>query len=322
MIEILTSGPPNVVQDQGRPQHLSLGVSRSGALDPFALACANIAVGNGEAAAGIEISYFPFRLRFHRVTTVSCTGASCPVRLDGTELPPWWTLTVQAGQELRLDLPRRGARAYLAFDGGVDVPEVLGSRATDLKSGYGGVEGRGLKRGDQLGLGRPIDAKPVDFGFLPGLLATYLEELRSGTVQVNAIPAAEYDAFTLQSLEVFTSTSFRITPDANRMGYRLQGERLDRTEAVELLSHGIVPGTVQVPPAGQPIIQMAEANTCGGYPKIATVIPSDLWKLGQAPVGTDIRFRLVDHTAAVRELQVFQAAMDRIRNLRHAADSL
>lgn len=313
MIEILSSGLPNVVQDQGRPGHLSLGVSRSGALDAYSLELANIAVGNDARAAGLEISLFPFRLKFRRTTRFCCMGADAPARLDGKPLPPWWVATALAGQELRLELPRAGARAYLAFDGGVDVPEVLGSRSTDLKSGFGGFEGRGLRRGDTLALGQPGAGAGTASGLLPERLLAWRAELDAGCITVAAVPAAEYLAFTPASREAFVQQAFRITADANRMGYRLQGDRLERSAPTELLSHGIVPGTVQVPPAGQVIVQMAEANTCGGYPKMATVIPSDLWKLGQATSGMSVRFRIVDHATATHAFAAYRSAVDGIR---------
>lgn len=294
MIEILSNGAPNLIQDLGRPGMLNAGVSRSGAMDTRALSLANLLVGNDEGAAGVEISLFPFRLKFRVDTCFACTGGDCTVRLDDTVLAPWWGRLARAGQTLVIERPRRGARAYLALSGGIDVPAVLGSCSTDLKSSFGGQEGRGLRRGDTLSLRMqahmPLGRKGL--GLVPADLPQFWKELSAGCVTVRVLPAAEYEAFTDSAKTAFFESEYQVTLDSNRMGYRLRGESLALTTPLELFSHGIVPGTIQVPPNGQPIIQLAEANTCGGYPKIATVIEADLWRLAQAPGGCSLRFRI------------------------------
>ncbi len=301
MIEVLSNGAPNIVQDLGRPGHLGIGVGRSGAMDAMALSLANALVGNDDGEAGIEISLFPFRLCFRSDTVFACTGSDSRLLLDDRPLAPWWGRRARAGQVLVVERPRRGARAYLAFSGGIDVAPVLGSRATDLKGGFGGWEGRGLRRGDVLPLGQA--AKPVlqasGLGLIPNDLAAFWRELSQGCITVRAVPAAEYEMFSHDARAAFTTTDYKVTPDANRQGYRLVGQALALSRPLEVLSHGIVPGTVQVPPSGQPIIQLAEANTCGGYPKIATVIEADLWRLAQAPVGCGVRFLTIDQDQAI-----------------------
>ncbi|MFD1329996.1 5-oxoprolinase subunit C family protein [Mycoplana ramosa] len=314
MIEILSTGAVNSVQDLGRSGFLDVGVGWSGAMDTAAMAAANLLIGNPPNAAGIEVSLFPFRLRFLRDTVFALTGADCPVTLGDRSLPSWWAETARAGETLTLGLPRAGARAYLAMGGGLNVPEVLGSRATDLKSGFGGWQGRGLNRGDRLPL--------VVGGALPeggiGIDPTTLRDGGAPTespVVLRVLPSAEYLAFTDTALETFFSTAWIVTNEANRMGYRLSGPDLALTRKLELFSHGIMPGTVQVPPSGQPIIQLAEANTCGGYPKIANVIEADLWRLAQAPVGATLRFALVDRAEAVAALVRQRRALDDIATL-------
>lgn len=314
MIEILSTGAVNSVQDLGRPGFLDVGVGWSGAMDTPALAAANLLIGNAPNAAGIEVSLFPFRLRFLRDTVFAVTGADCPITLGDRSLPSWWAETARAGETLTLGLPRGGARAYFAFGGGVDVPEVLGSRATDLKSGFGGWQGRGLNRGDRLPL--------VKGGPLPeGGIGIDPKDLREGEaptespVVLRVLPSAEYLGFTDTALEAFFSTAWSVSNEANRMGYRLGGPELALTRKLELFSHGIMPGTVQVPPSGQPIIQLAEANTCGGYPKIANVIEADLWRLAQAPVGATLRFALVDRQEAVAAIVRQRQALDDIATL-------
>lgn len=315
MIEILSNGALNLIQDLGRRGHLGIGVSRGGAMDSMALSLANALVGNDEDAAGVEISLFPFRARFQIDTHFSVTGADCIVRLDDEVLAPWWGRLARAGQTLVIERPQRGARGYLALAGGVDVDPIMGSRSTDVKGAFGGYRGRGLRRGDTLKLnGHTVrQNQAAGLGIVPKELPAFWKELSVGRVTVRAIRAAEYEYFTKAAHNALVKTDYEITPDANRVGYRLGGEPLPLQVARELLSHGIVAGTVQVPPSGQPIIQLAEANTCGGYAKIATVIEADLWKLAQAPIGCRIRFELVDVDSAIDALRTRAAEARRIR---------
>lgn len=316
MIEVLSNGALNLVQDLGRPAHIAMGVSGAGAIDAPALSMANWMVGNHESAAGIEISIFPFRIQFHQDTRFAFTGAVTAMKLGQRRLPSWWAAQAAAGDVLTIDAPAQGSRGYLAFAGGIDVPLVLGSRSTDLKSGFGGLEGRGLRKADRLAFGRS-GASAVEglrsFGVAPQSRLGFAEELRAGVVKIRAMAAAEYEHFDDEARSAFEQTEYRLTPDCNRQGYRLEGAALKTVRPLELLSHGLVPGTVQVPPSGQPIVQMAEANTCGGYPKIANVIEADLWRLAQLRPGQQLRFELVNHQAAVDALRERAAEQTRIR---------
>lgn len=313
MIEILTTGAANCVQDLGRFSYLEAGVSRSGAMDAPALELANRLVGNDPNAAAIEVAIFPFRMRFDRAALVAVTGADLPVTLGGTRYPSWWALPVSAGDVLELGLPRRGARAYLAIAGGLIVPAVLGSASTDLKSRWGGLEGRGLRRGDRLETGfapAALGGLPAGFGLDPETIGRGAADIGE-EVPVRVLPGAEYDVFDQTAVDALEAAAWQVTEDANRQGYRLSGPELTLRQKLELHSHGIMPGTVQVPPSGQPIIQLAEANTCGGYPKIAHVIEADLWRLGQAPVGSRLRFVRVDRRQAVAALRAQRVLIDR-----------
>lgn len=283
MIEILTTGAANTIQDLGRSGRFDIGVSRSGAMDRLSLSIGNALVGNGLDAAGLEIAIFPFRLRFDAPMRFAVTGAEGEVRLDDRPLPPRWAASAEAGQTLTIAPPAKGARVYITFEGGIDVAPVLGSRATDLKSGYGGLEGRGLKRGDRLAIANAAPTRAF------GATHNPMEKLDfSAPLAIRVVPAAEFSVFTTDARRLFYRWSWRVTTEADRMGYRLEGPELKLDRRLELMSHGILPGTIQVPPSGKPIIQLADANTCGGYPKIATVIEADLWIIGQA--GPDARF--------------------------------
>ena len=181
----------------------------------------------------------------------------------------------------------RASRAYLALPGGVDVPEMLGSRSTQLRGGFGGLGGRFLQVGDHLRAASP-SSTPAGFGLMPPALALKLDA--GGVPAVRVLPAGEYRCFTEAAQALFWSQDWKITAQSDRYGYRLAGTALEFAEPVEMLSHGIVPGVIQVPSGGQPIIQMSDAQPSGGYPKIGTVIDADLWRLGQAPIGSRIRF--------------------------------
>ncbi len=299
MIEILTGSALNTVQDLGRTGFMNLGISHGGAMDRLAMAHGNILLGNPPDAAGIEVAFFPFRLRFHAPTSFALTGARTTARLDDLALPPDWAMTAQAGQTLSLGTPTCGARAYVSFAGGLDVPIKLGSRSTDLKGGFGGFQGRALQRGDRLDC-LPADGAPPlpPHGF--GLARRTILPAREDALHIRVLPAAEYASFTTGAQHRFVTQDWQVSARANRAGYQFDGTApLALSRPLNLFSHGIVPGTVQVPPAGMPIVQMADANTCGGYPKIATVIAPDLRLLAQAPVGTTVRFVAVTHAEAV-----------------------
>jgi biotin-dependent carboxylase-like uncharacterized protein len=325
MIEILDPGALSTVQDAGRGGQRRFGVGTAGAMDQLALAAGNRMLGNPPAAAGIEVPVLPFQIRFLRDMDFALTGADAGAELDGASLPPWWTRRARAGQVLTLGGGgtgfRAGARAYLLVGGGVDVPLVLGSRSTQLRGQFGGHHGRALLRGDILPVG-PMDAplgqvaahSPAfldqGFGVVPASVAlpdsAFFEAAAASTPQPTAmrvVVAAEYEDFEAASVQAFWNTDWKISAQSDRYGYRLAGVPLALREPVETRSHGIVPGVVQVPHSGQPIIQMRDAQPSGGYPKIGTVIEADLWRLGQARAGSRIRFVRCTYAQAVAALQ-------------------
>ena len=221
---------------------------------------------------------------------------------------------------LALAAPRRGARAYLTFEGGIDLPRVLGSRSTHIRAGFGGLDGRALQEGDAVPVGQtPRDAAGrFDFGAVPPDMAIAgLNAAEDGVLRVRVMRAGEYDLFSDDMQAHFWSTIWKISRNSDRGGYRLAGTRLTLPAPVEMRSHGVVAGVVQVPPAGEPIIQMSDANTAGGYPKIAAVIQADLWRLGQARPGSRIAFSEVDYKQAVAAMTPVN---DYIAGLRATAD--
>jgi len=314
VIEIIKPGILSSVQDAGRRGLRHLGVGLSGAMDALALRLANIMVGNPEDAAGIEVTFGGFACRFEADCLLAVSGAVCDIKLDGRLVPGWHTAVAKAGQILEIGAPSTGMRSYLAFAGGVDVPVVLGSRATDLKGGFGGYQGRALRRGDRLDLlGQHASTKsPNTFGIC--VRSAGLEQGRDA-ITVRMIPAAEWNDYSVETQREFLDATWRIDSVSNRVGYRLIGPSLAKGRSGELLSHGILPGTVQLPPGGAPAIQMVDANTCGGYPKLGVVIESDLRKLAQAKLGESIRFILVTPAEAMSALRADRFLLSAVQGL-------
>lgn len=307
MIEIIKPALQTLVQDLGREGYYHFGIGGSGAMDTLALRLANKLVGNPDGAAALELTLPPAVLRFQCDTFFALTGADCVARLDEMSLRCGWRYHARAGQTLSLHRPhdgQMGMRSYLAVAGGVLVPQIMGSRSTALQGTFGGYEGRLLRAGDCLPIKesqRPVNKRG---DFLPDKSGgIHLPELsEENLTHIRVTQGTEYEQFSAEALTLLTSQPWRISPQSNRMGYRLTGAELTRDVAAnlacDLRSHGVLAGVIQVPPSGQPIVLMADTGTTGGYPKIAVVIAADLWKLGQVRFGADLSFRLVSHQEA------------------------
>jgi len=318
MIEIVHPGVLASVQDLGRPGHRQQGIHPGGALNALALRSANLLVGNRDDCAGIEITMGACEIRFLRDTRIALGGDDIGATLDERPIAAWWSVPIRAGQVLRLAIgapdapgqpPRHSMRTYLAVAGGIDVPPVLGSRSTDLKACFGGHQGRALRRGDQLPIGvaqTRIDGPAFGVRSPRWSALAVADDDSSHHVTLRALPGPEFEQFTQAARAAIWASTWRVTPNSNRMGYRLEGTELKRRHSRDMLSHGVVPGTIQVPPSGQPIILMGDAQTTGGYPKIGMVISADLWKLAQAPLNATLRLQpctLNDASAAWDEQQ-------------------
>lgn len=280
MLKIIRAGIYSTVQDLGRSGWRRWGINQGGALDVPALKMANLLVGNEEDAAVLEITLGQFCVEFTQPGWIALTGSGCDAHLGDQPLWTGWRYPVRAGDQLRLKRPRYGMRSYLAVAGGIDVEPVMGSRSTDIKAGFGGYQGRLLQEGDVLPVG-PVQHRPKT--------VKGVRQLLFGN-RVRALPGPEYHEFSTEAQEAFWRTPWQLTPQSNRMGYRLQGPLLQRNSSREMLSHGLLPGVVQVPPNGQPIVLMADAQTTGGYPRIACVIAADLYHLAQIRLGESIHF--------------------------------
>lgn len=297
-ITVIRAGMLTTVQDLGRRGHRAAGVPVGGAMDAFALRLANLLAGNAEEAAALEFTLLGPELEFASDTTVAVGGG------DFGALPLWEPVQVRAGERVKFSAARTGCRGYLAIAGGLDVPVVLGGRGTDLRAALGGFEGRALRDGDVLRAGeiarRVAGRWHIDERILPAYSA-------GPTVRV--VRGAQADEFG----DTLLTAEFKVTPKSDRMGVRLAGPAVARDNARELVSTTVAPGTVQVPPDGQPIVLMADAQTIGGYPQIAHVVSADLPLVAQLRPGDAMRFREVTLAEAHELVRVRERALAMLR---------
>ncbi len=294
-------GPHTSVQDLGRLGLAAMGYAPAGALDRQALQTANALVGNAMGAAALEIALAGAEFEAECDLIVAVTGADLTPLLAGEPLPIYRAACMRPGARLRFAATKHGLRAYLAIQGGIAVPEVLGSRSTDLVGGIGGLEARLPRAGDRLPIGEGAGsglgyALPVPHPIAPSHLT------------LRVVWGPEDDWFDEQAQARFTGTAYHVSDRGDRTGVRLVGEPL-RSAARSLASEGAVPGAIQVPPDGQPIVLLADSRGVGGYPKIAVVVEADLDLLAQAAPGTSIRFRAVSEQEARRLARAYRAAL-------------
>ena len=303
-IDITRAGFLTSVQDLGRLGFRQFGVSVGGALDSHALRVANLLVGNDESAAGLEITLGGLRLRFVDDRIVAWCGGGFDVRLGSTSVAAGHAALVRAGQELMFNQPKVGCRCWLGISGEIDVPIVLGSRSTDLRTNFGGFDGRALRDGDEIALRK--NSKHAQS------LVDLLREQRispwspphdwSSPAQrepiLRVMRGSDWNRFNDVTIQRFTNEVFIVSPDSDRMGVRLEGIELKRNHDIDLISEAVVPGTIQVPPGGKPIVLLGDCQTVGGYPKIAHVISVDLPIAAQLRLGDRVRFHEVSLTEA------------------------
>ncbi len=316
-MEVLAAGLLTSVQDAGRQRSRAFGVGVAGAVDAYSLAVANRLAGNPVDAAVLEITLAGPTLRLHRAATIAICGAAIDAHVDGVALPGWRPVALQAGSTIVMGPCRVGARAYLVVDGGIDVPAVLGSRSTDLRAGFGGFEGRALRAGDRLELGVPRLA--VDHGDSVSIARWWIDpapdlDLRlppmevAGGIPVRVLSGSDATV----PVDALHAREFTVDAASNRQGLRLRGDVLRIADPRERISEPVVPGTVQLPPDGQPIVLLADAQTVGGYPRIGHVIAADLPRLGQLRAGQRLRFVAVDDRQAARANSEQRARLARI----------
>jgi antagonist of KipI len=311
------------VQDLGRTGFRQFGVSTSGALDPFALRVANVLVGNDEGAAGLEITLGGLQLRFEDERLVAWSGGEFDVQIGSRALPAGHVAHLQRGVELKFARAQIGCRCWLAISGGIDVPVVLGSRSTDLRANFGGIEGRALRDGDVVLLGAPrgssafakatADKSPPATGISSWTAPHDWVSPTSRNPSLRFIRGVDWNRFDDVTIQRFTNHEFSVSPDSDRMGVRLDGSELKREDTTDLISEAVAPGTIQVPPSGKPILLLGDCQTIGGYPKIAHVITVDLGIAAQLRAGDRVRFSEVTLQDAHRLLMERERDLERFR---------
>jgi antagonist of KipI len=285
-IHVIKPGMLTTVQDRGRWGLQARGVPVAGPMDPYSHRLANALVGNDVDAATLEVTLVGPELEFGDERVVAVAGAEFALTVDGRSAPVNAVFVVTAGARLRFGRRSRGARAYIAINGGVDTPLTLGSRATHLVAAMGGINGRALRAGDNLPLGDPTLSRTLVGGDSQPIAIQFPE----GVARLRVLPGPQQEYFPPDALDVLQSASYAISHASDRMAFRLDGPRLTHARSADIISDATPLGALQVPASGQPILLMADRQTSGGYPKIATVISADICIAGQLAPGDTISF--------------------------------
>lgn len=294
-IKITSGGFMTTIQDMGRYGFQETGMAVSGVMDQRSAALANILVGNDENEAVIEVTMMGPMIEFTEDTVISITGGDLGAKLNGDPFPRYEAVSVKSKDTLSFQGMFSGSRAYIAFAGGLDVPVVMGSKSTNLKSKIGGFEGRKLGTGDVIGFAAPKAA-------LPNMKKRKLEpeDFTARSHKLRVVMGPQDDCFTERGIQTFLSSTYTISNEYDRMGCRMEGEKIEHKDGGDIITDGISFGAVQIPSHGNPIVMMADHQTTGGYTKIANVISVDLPVLAQCMPGFKISFEKVDIEEAQR----------------------
>jgi antagonist of KipI len=318
LIRVLQPGLLTTVQDLGRTGFRKYGVVVGGAVDTFSHTIANWLVNNPASAATLEMTLLGAELAFERTTLIALCGGTVDVHVNGDPAPMWRPVAIPAGAVLRVGAVRRGCRVYLAVDGGFDVPKQMASRSTNLRARFGGFRGRALRVGDVLTVGADdgedsCRTTALAMSWMEGADASgravwppwgvsqrWVAEVLFGPFR--AMPGEHMKWLAPDARHHLWDQAWIVSQRADRMGVRLEGPSLTFAEFQELVSEAVVPGTVQLPAGGQPILLLADSQTTGGYPRILHVASADLPKAGQLRPGEHIRFAPIDVGEAHRLL--------------------
>lgn len=331
-LRVVKPGALSTLQDLGRYGYQRFGVVVGGAMDAWSHRAANLLVGNAESEATLEITLLGPTLVFDRTAVIALCGADLSPRIDDRPVPMSRPVLVREGSRLAFGPRQFGCRCYLAVRGGYPVPPLMNSKSTYARGGFGGFEGRALRKDDQVPVGSD-DAET----FYPALTRTLRENGEAfsapswalvppfvaspeGSRAIRIIRGQQWNALTEESRRQLVGATFRISPQSERMGYRLEGTKLELIERIEMISEGVTFGTVQLPPDGNPIVLMADRQTTGGYPKIANVASVDLPLLAQMLPAQSVAFEMISleeaqrlHVAREHEMAAFAQAVQQRR---------
>jgi antagonist of KipI len=310
LFQVIKSGLFTTVQDLGRFGFQRFGVPVSGAMDKYAFSCANLLVGNHVSDACLEITLFGPELKVLNETQIAVAGADFQITVNDDVVPMWQTLNVEKGDVIAFQgSVRSGCRGYLSVRGGIDVPLVLGSRSTYVRGGFGGCEGRALRMGDVIRTFEPHQLLKIERVMPRELIPSYDREFA-----VDVVLGPQEDMFTARGVEAFLSSVYTVTPESDRMGYRLDGSSIEQKNVEEPLTDALMQGSTQVPSNGKPIVLMADAQTSGGYPKIATVTTPGVSRLAQARPNDKVQFRKTSQTQAHAQYLEFYRNLKQLEN--------
>ncbi len=307
VLNVREPGLFTTIQDLGRPSAVSAGVQPGGAMDRFAHAAANLLVGNDPGHATLECTFSGPQLIAEHACLIAITGADFDPHVNGAPVPAWTSLFLGAGANLTFGARRSGARTYIAVAGGIEADRWLGSMSTNVMAARGGKHGRQLRSGDTISVAGEPRKPAVSGRRLPeALLPAY------GDHTLQAIAGPHVKRLSLEGRRLLFGAPYRLSRDADRMGYRLEGPQLGMS-GEELLSFGLVQGAVQVPQNGQPILLMADHQTAGGYPVVATVVSASLPVAAQLLPGDELRFAEATIERANAMRKALEAALSSLR---------
>ncbi|WP_175638667.1 5-oxoprolinase subunit C family protein [Metabacillus schmidteae] len=325
-IKVTQPGILTTIQDMGRKGFQQYGVAVGGVMDEVAARISNLLVGNSEDEAVIELTVIGPSLLFEQEYLISICGADLSAKVDNIPVPLWRPVLVKKGSRLTFGRPKNGCRSYVAVAGGLDIPIIMNSRSTYIRGKIGGINGRALKKGDQLQpkehrsleaqvltefLKRKEESAP--FHCVNWMIPPHMRSINKKNSDIRIIKGPQFTMFSSASQDRFLAEEYKVTPQSDRMGYRLSGAKLEVTSQHNLLSEAVPMGTIQVPNDGQPIVLMSDHQTIGGYPKIGYVISVDLPGLSQIMPGEYIKFMEVSVSEAQHLLLKRERAIKEIK---------
>lgn len=306
-MHVIFPGPRTTIQDKGRLGSQNSGFAPSGFMDRVASRMANVLVGNKDSEAVLEFCLIGPTLKFDETVNIAVCGGDFGIDAGGKIYPPNRAVQVPAGVTVRITTGRVGIYGSLAIGGGLDIPKVMGSRSTNLRCGIGGYKGRALKAGDIIPLRHPGNGKK-DFSWRWVPPRRLVSPDDPDITKVRVIPGPQDDMFTEEGIRTFYGSTYEITAQSDRMGYRLTGPKVESVGGYDILSDGIVNGSIQISGNGEPIVMMADRQTTGGYAKIASIINVDIPLFAQLRPGQQVRFE----RCTVQEAQELMREADRL----------
>jgi biotin-dependent carboxylase-like uncharacterized protein len=313
-IQIISPGALTTIQDYGRIGYGEIGISPSGAVDICAMEVANILVGNKMGEGVLECTLFGPTILFARDNVIAITGANMNPKVNAREIPMNRATCVKAGDSLVLSFAAIGCRSYIAFAGGLQIDDYLGSKSTNMKCALGGFHGRALKARDEIVFREPAEILPrMDKRIYE------LPEEDSKPRMLRVVMGPQEDYFTIEGINTFETGIYKLSNDSNRMACKLTGPVITGKQATDIISDGIALGSIQVSSNGQPIIMLSDRQTTGGYAKIASVISTDISSLSQCKPGDEVRFQIITlkdaqriYKTHSRFMKKFQKAMKQL----------